>query len=147
MQLYEQSFWYVKHKTKIKSLVKKLNTFIADIEQKLLRHPNTLCLRVNISTLILSPLGFCFRFYLSSLCKWFSNNWILLNVSKTYSVTSLKVELPSQLQLKLSKFQYIKPLKKVSEKLIFKWVMIFMRSLVVFWLSSWWFTLRTKIDD
>ena len=44
-------FWYVKHKTKIKLLVKKLNTFIADIEKKLLRDILILCL----SELTLQP--------------------------------------------------------------------------------------------
>ena len=49
-------FWYVKHKNK-KLPMKKLNTSLAVIEKTLLRHPNALCLSVNISKPTLSPLG------------------------------------------------------------------------------------------
>ena len=109
--------------------MKQLNTFLADIEKGLRRHSNTLCLWVNISTPIHSPLRLWFKVNLSSLGKWFSNNWILPNVSKRCSGTTPREEIPSDSQLKLSKFQCIKPPKKVIIKVIFKWVMIVMGSL------------------
>ena len=33
-------FWYVKHKNNIKFQMENLNTFLADIERTLFRHPN-----------------------------------------------------------------------------------------------------------
>ena len=51
------AFWYAKHKNKTNMPMKKLNTFLADIEKTLLRNPNTLCLWDKILDPILSPLG------------------------------------------------------------------------------------------